>query len=154
MRCFSSFSIPLCVVPLVFATKLDIVGRASVSNYDSTTRRSVDISTFGNGSTSLSSKQDISYFCNITLGGTEFEVLIDTGRYVAAKLMFPLQMLTVLYVSSDLWVSGDVPGAKNLSIPVGVKYASGSASGFISTAELDFDDFIVEDQAFSAYFFR
>ncbi|EJD00481.1 acid protease, partial [Fomitiporia mediterranea MF3/22] len=50
--------------------------------------------------------------------------------------------------SSDLWVIGNVPGTKNLSIETEVTYASGSAKGFINTAEMVFDDFTVKDQAY------
>jgi hypothetical protein len=32
------------------------------------------------GSSSVSNRDDLSYYTNITLGGVEIEVLIDTGR--------------------------------------------------------------------------
>lgn len=33
----------------------------------------------------LTNSGDISYHVNLTLGGREFDVLVDTGRYVATK---------------------------------------------------------------------
>ena len=38
---------------------------------------------FGNGTTTvINSGDNTEYFTNITLGGTQFEVIVDTGRYV------------------------------------------------------------------------
>ena len=54
-----------------------------------------------------------------------------------------------LLYSSDLWVTGDVPGTTNLSIESSVSYASGSATGYINTADLGFDDFTISSQAYS-----
>ncbi|KAH8113072.1 acid protease [Phellopilus nigrolimitatus] len=111
------------------ASSFPIVGRPRASIQEGLEKRSVDIGAFGNGSTVVSNSGDTIYSCNITLGGAEFEVLIDTG-------------------SSDLWVIGNVPGTKNLSISAEVTYAEGSANGFVNTATLDFDDFTVNDQAY------
>lgn len=41
---------------------------------------------FGNGSTLLDNNMDREYFVNITLGGAQFEVMIDTGRYIYSTL--------------------------------------------------------------------
>ena len=103
---------------------------------------------YGNGSTLVVDDGDTEYSCNITLGGAEFEVLIDTGRYVD---VFTFSFFSKLFAnySSDLWVSGTVPTTKDLKIPASVSYASGSASGSINTAELIFDEFTVKDQAYS-----
>lgn len=98
-------------------------------SYLTSLRKRTDIGAFGNGSTVVENSGDTVYSCNITLGGKEFEILIDTG-------------------SSDLWVIGDVPGTKNLSIAAQVTYAEGSAKGFINTADLNFDEFTVKDQAY------
>ena len=46
-------------------------------------KRTIDMNgSYGNGSTLVVDDGDTEYSCNITLGGAEFEVLIDTGRYV------------------------------------------------------------------------
>ncbi|KAH8112968.1 acid protease [Phellopilus nigrolimitatus] len=97
----------------------------------SLSKRTVDMTgSFGNGSTTVSNSEDTNYSCNITLGGTTFEVLIDTG-------------------SVDLWVIGDVPGTKNLSIPIQEAYGKGQiAEGSVNTVELGFDGFTVPDQAY------
>ena len=65
----------------LIATTLNIVGRPRQSiDVPSLRRRAVDIGSFGNGSEVLENGSDTIYSCNITLGGSEFEVLIDTGR--------------------------------------------------------------------------
>ncbi|TFK52509.1 acid protease [Heliocybe sulcata] len=50
--------------------------------------------------------------------------------------------------SSDLWVATNVPGAKDLGKSVTLSYAVGQAQGDVYTAQLQFDDYTVEDQAF------
>ncbi|KAL5522149.1 hypothetical protein ACEPAF_2006 [Sanghuangporus sanghuang] len=129
----ATFTITLCALSaaaLVTASTFPIVAHSRSSIPNVLGKRSVDIGAFGNGSELVTSDgADTSYFTNLTLGGKEFQVIIDTG-------------------SSDLWVIGDVPGAKNLSIESGVNYAEGSAEGFISTADLEFDNYVVKDQAF------
>ncbi|KAH9080403.1 aspartic peptidase domain-containing protein [Lactarius deliciosus] len=69
----------------------------------------------------LDNGQNLKYYTNISLGGSQFSASIDTG-------------------SSDLWVI--------LAFPPGVQYAIGSVSGHIKTAPLTFLDFDVPDQAF------
>jgi len=69
------------------------------------------------------------YISNITLGGRQIPVLLDTG-------------------SSDLWVTGDVPNAKDLGKSVSLNYAVGNAHGDINTADLTFAGYTVNDQAF------
>ncbi|EJD00444.1 acid protease [Fomitiporia mediterranea MF3/22] len=78
-----------------------------------TCKRSVNIAPFVNGSTSVQSHGDNNYFANNTLGGKAFEVGIDTG-------------------SSTLWVKGDVPGTKNLSMPHEIHVGTGSEKGVLS----------------------
>ena len=81
----SSFQLALAVAvlpaELALATTFNIVGRPR-SSLRALQRRSVDIGAFGNGSEILDNGADTIYAANITLGGAEFEVLIDTGRYV------------------------------------------------------------------------
>lgn len=50
-------------------------------------KRVIDMNgAFGNGSTLLDNAGDRIYFVNITLGGTQFEVQIDTGRYALLRI--------------------------------------------------------------------
>ncbi|KAI0696263.1 acid protease [Cytidiella melzeri] len=69
------------------------------------------------------------YIANVTLGGRVIPVLLDTG-------------------SSDLWVTGDVPGTTDLGKSVSVSYAVGEASGDINSADLDFAGYHIKDQAY------
>ncbi|KAH9016861.1 acid protease [Lactarius pseudohatsudake] len=78
----------------------------------------------------LDNGQNLKYYTNISLGGSQFSASIDTG-------------------SSDLWVVGEVPDSKDTGVSTGVQYAIGSISGHIKTAPLAFLDFDVPDQAFS-----
>ncbi|KAK7469159.1 hypothetical protein VKT23_003650 [Stygiomarasmius scandens] len=85
---------------------------------------------YGNGSLALQNLLDVSYTCNVTLGGKDFPVIIDTG-------------------SVDLWVLGDVPGTKNFSdLPLNITFGKGSAEGFINTVDISFDGFSIPDQAY------
>jgi hypothetical protein len=81
------------------------------------------------GVSSLNNSADISYYTDITLNGTTFSVLIDTG-------------------SSDLWVVGSVSGAVNTGSKASVTYAVGSVSGPIDLANLEFGGYTVPDQAY------
>ncbi|KAF5369340.1 hypothetical protein D9758_002508 [Tetrapyrgos nigripes] len=84
---------------------------------------------FGNGSVALQNLGDTSYQSNVTLGGKNFQVIIDTG-------------------SVDLWVDGDVPGTKDLGVPMSISFAKGTVQGNINTAQLQFDGFTIENQAY------
>lgn len=150
------YSLPTAVLALITASPahaltFPIVGR-SRSQPHRLGRRAVDMNgSYGNGSTSVSNSGDTEYSCNITLGGAEFEVLIDTGRCAPFPIVFSKELLlrTWASCSSDLWVSGTVPNTKDLKIAASVSYAEGSASGSINTAELIFDEFTIKDQAYS-----
>ncbi|TCD70766.1 hypothetical protein EIP91_001796 [Steccherinum ochraceum] len=69
------------------------------------------------------------YISNITLGGRQIPVLLDTG-------------------SSDLWVTGDVPNTTDLGKSVSLNYAVGNAHGNVHTADLTFAGYSVSDQAY------
>ncbi|KAH8081983.1 aspartic peptidase A1 [Cristinia sonorae] len=69
------------------------------------------------------------YISNITLGGRQIPVLLDTG-------------------SSDLWVTGNVPNTKDLGKAVSLNYAVGNAHGDVHTADLQFAGYTVKDQAY------
>ncbi|KAI0949368.1 hypothetical protein AcW1_009001 [Taiwanofungus camphoratus] len=77
----------------------------------------------------LKNIQDVRYYTNVSLGGQPFQVLIDTG-------------------SSDLWVAGNVPGAQSTGKTASLNYAIGAAAGSIMTAELEFEGYTVDNQAF------
>ncbi|KAI0045590.1 acid protease, partial [Auriscalpium vulgare] len=77
----------------------------------------------------LNNTKNHRYYTNITLGGSPFSVAIDTG-------------------SSDLWVAGTVPGAKNTGFSADVTYAVGDDHGPVQTAPLEFAGYTVPDQAF------
>ncbi|KAJ4485446.1 acid protease [Lentinula aciculospora] len=118
-------------IAAVHAISFDISGRVrdpSSSLIQKRASPSIEGS-FGNGSSSVVDSGDITYTCNITLGGTVFEVQIDTG-------------------SADLWVIGDIPGTSDTGISSNLSYGKGSVSGTINTATLIFDDFQIENQAY------
>ncbi|KAG7088168.1 hypothetical protein E1B28_012189 [Marasmius oreades] len=71
------------------------------------------------------------YVTNITLGGVPMSVLLDTG-------------------SSDLWVNfpGSPPQTTDLGKSLSLSYAIGSASGRISSTQLKFNQFTIDNQAF------
>ncbi|KAH8831211.1 aspartic peptidase domain-containing protein [Flagelloscypha sp. PMI_526] len=84
------------------------------------------------GSGALENQNDLKYWTNITLGGRNFEALIDTG-------------------SSDLWVATSTPlsGSIDTGKSATIQYAIGSATGPIKTNELkDFLGFSVPEQAY------
>ncbi|THH20588.1 hypothetical protein EW146_g785 [Bondarzewia mesenterica] len=105
----------------VAAVHLNLRGQLGAPSVSALQRRS-HISGLDNG-------QNINYYTNITLGGDEFSVMIDTG-------------------SSDLWVAGNVSNAKDMGVSTEVDYAIGSAGGPIKTAQLEFAGYKVSDQAF------
>lgn len=80
------------------------------------------------GSTSVSDSSDLMYLTNITLGGSQFTVSIDTG-------------------SPDLWVKGTA-NSSSAGVDSSITYAAGSLDGPISFAVLEFANFTVEKQAF------
>ncbi|KIJ52754.1 hypothetical protein M422DRAFT_43111 [Sphaerobolus stellatus SS14] len=74
---------------------------------------------------------DTRYYVNITMGGEDFIVEMDTG-------------------SSDLWMRKPIPNSKPTNISSSVHYAiGGSVQGPVQLAETSFAGFTVENQAFS-----
>ncbi|KAI0915843.1 hypothetical protein AcV7_007199 [Taiwanofungus camphoratus] len=106
---------------LVGAIRLDLQGRYAPPDLHK--RASIV------GTSQLQDYSNIQYYVNLTLGGAEFKVQIDTG-------------------SSDLYVAGDVPNSEDTGKTSGVTYAVGAVQGPIKTATLDFLGFTVENQAF------
>lgn len=82
-----------------------------------------------NSSIPLVNTFDAEYISNITIGGRTIPVLLDTG-------------------SSDLWVTGDVPGTQDLGKSVKLSYAVGTAAGDINTVDIEFGGYTVQNQAY------
>ncbi|OJA17759.1 hypothetical protein AZE42_04864 [Rhizopogon vesiculosus] len=82
-----------------------------------------------NGIVPIGNTQNSFYFTNITLGGQNISVMLDTG-------------------SSDLWVTGSVSGAKDTGDSLTLSYAVGTAAGDIYTAPFGLAGQSVSDQAF------
>ncbi|KAH9065115.1 acid protease [Lactarius deliciosus] len=101
--------------------------QGSLATYTDLTLRSGPL--FTRSSTSGLDSINGSYNINITLGGNQYSVIIDTG-------------------SSDLWVAGVVPRAKDTGADASIQYAIGSVAGPVKTAQLEILGFTVPDQAF------
>ncbi|TBU33278.1 acid protease [Dichomitus squalens] len=87
----------------------------------------------GNGDDAdLSSFHDLLYIANVTVGGTEYPLQLDTG-------------------SSDLWVKGassPLPNANQTALTLNVTYGIGSTYGHISYTAVEFAGINVPKQAF------
>jgi len=84
-------------------------------------KRTVPISNTGNAQ----------YVSNITVGDVQLPVLLDTG-------------------SSDFWVNfqSGPPPTKDLGKSLTLSYAVGQAHGNVNTAQVKFENYTIEDQAF------
>ncbi|KAI0633781.1 acid protease [Trametes polyzona] len=81
----------------------------------------------------LATRDDLTYTVNITLGGQEFTVLIDTG-------------------STDLWINprGRTIALTNTThLPVNEAYGRGFIQGTLQFAELRVGEYVVPSQAFT-----
>ncbi|THV05271.1 acid protease [Dendrothele bispora CBS 962.96] len=123
-----SFFLSTFLLSYATAVQLDLVGLKREPGLRSLYRRD-DSGVFGNGSLALQNFGDLLYSCNVTLGGKDFPVIIDTG-------------------SVDLWVLGDVPETNNLSLPLTLPFGKGAAEGFINTVQMEFNGFTIPDQAY------
>jgi hypothetical protein len=124
MKCGALAGSLLILANLVGAIRLSLSGRSSRSSL----HRRGNIS--GVGNSTLTNAADISYVTRVTLGGSDYDVLIDTG-------------------SSDLWVADtNVPNSKDTGISSSVTYAVGQASGPVMTAPLVFAGYTIPNQAF------
>lgn len=86
----------------------------------------------GEGDLNLSSFHDLLYIANVTVGGTEYPLQLDTG-------------------SSDLWVKGEsspLPHTNQTTYSLNITYGIGSTSGHIAYTDVEFAGIKVKDQAF------
>ncbi|EIN06447.1 acid protease [Punctularia strigosozonata HHB-11173 SS5] len=81
------------------------------------------------GVSDLNDKSDVEYTTKLTLGGNEYNVVVDTG-------------------SSDLWVSGDVKKASDTGKGTTVTYAVGEVQGPIRLADMELAGYTTVQQAF------
>ncbi|KAI3595884.1 aspartic peptidase a1 [Moniliophthora roreri] len=133
------FALALIFVSPVVAEIIPLVGRkiptttadADVFKHRFKRQRVDENGSFGNGSIVLyNTKNDnLQYSCNITLGGREYNVIVDTG-------------------SSDLFVFGAPPATKDTQLTADLVYGVGSVNGPINTADIVFNSFSVSDQAY------
>lgn len=85
----------------------------------------------GSGALSLTTSHDLIYMANISVGGIEYIVQLDTG-------------------SSDLWIKGpttSLPNVNQTSMTYNLTYGLGWASGDISFAPVEFAGISVPSQA-------
>ena len=89
MKFSRSLGVPLSsllVAHSAFGVTLDLVSRrrddlTGEQLFKSLKRDiALPVGDFGNGSSSVASFQDVIYMTNLTLGGKQFQVVIDTGR--------------------------------------------------------------------------
>ncbi|KAI0329449.1 acid protease [Cubamyces sp. BRFM 1775] len=83
------------------------------------------------GIVDLQNAGDLQYYMNVTLGGKEFRLLVDSG-------------------SADLWVAGDVPQSKDTGNNAVIHYNDGTIQGPVKTAALDIEGYTIPDQAYIA----
>jgi hypothetical protein len=71
MRSLTWLLFSCTLLSIASAVQMDLIGKRV---------RRDDAGQFGNGSHALSNIADLNYQTNITVGGRQFSVLIDTGR--------------------------------------------------------------------------
>jgi len=92
-------------------------------------KRSQSSSSTPSGTGLLDNLSNTQYLTNVTVGGTQFQVIIDTG-------------------SADLWVFGVPEVSTSLGIPSSIQYAVGNAKGNINTAPVNFLGYNISSQAY------
>ena len=111
--------LPLSSLHLALAITLPI--RGFRSDYSHLSKRSnvtgISIKNGGN----------IIYGADISLGGNNFSVVLDTGRHVYPRSFPPF--LTHPTFSADLWVAGTVSNTSDTGKQVSVAYAVGNVNG-------------------------
>jgi len=114
-------------------TKRSAIGSAvSRTNLGHGTSKSQILNAANDGDEeSLATKNDLLYMANVTIGGNEYTLQLDTG-------------------SSDLWVAttDTIPNSQTSSLTYNLTYGIGYASGHIVTAPVSFANADVQSQAF------
>ncbi|KAL0565110.1 hypothetical protein V5O48_016923 [Marasmius crinis-equi] len=132
MRSFIPLSLLFLVADYSFAVTIPFKVLLPTEEQHVAARRSNSrIMRRGTGSMGLQNIGNAQYVTNITLGGVDMAVLLDTG-------------------SSDLWVNfpSTAPSSKDLGKSLSLAYAIGSASGRIRSTQLKFNQFTIENQAY------
>ncbi|KAI0358431.1 acid protease [Trametes cingulata] len=83
------------------------------------------------GIVDLQNAGDLQYYMNVTLGGREFRVLVDSG-------------------SADLWVAGEVPDSEATTHTARINYNDGTVQGDVRTATLEIEGYSIPSQAYIA----
>ncbi|KAJ8087243.1 hypothetical protein PM082_006073 [Marasmius tenuissimus] len=118
----------LVLSSVTLAEIIPLVGRSPV--YATHSRRQLlEGRAFGNGSVAVFNQGNLQYSCNLTIGGREYNVIVDTG-------------------SNDLWVMGTPPTTETTGISASLAYSRGVVNGGINTADIAFDNFKVTKQAY------
>lgn len=79
----------------------------------------------------IANTHNAEYMSNITLGGRSISVMLDTGRYVLCSVLLYLVSYILCWAhSSDLWVTGSVPGSTDTGKSATLSYAVGQAAGW------------------------
>ncbi|TFK87530.1 acid protease [Polyporus arcularius HHB13444] len=87
-------------------------------------------SSIGTGTMDILSGTDLEWFTEVTLGGRQYRVLVDSG-------------------SADLWVAGTVPVSNDTGTTGSVRYTDGTrVAGQIRTASLEVGGLSVQNQAY------
>ncbi|KAI8993027.1 aspartic peptidase domain-containing protein [Trametes punicea] len=81
------------------------------------------------GIVDLQDAGDLQYYMNITLGGRQFRVLVDSG-------------------SADLWVAGDVSQSESTGHAATITYNDGVIQGQVRTADLEIEGYTIPGQAY------
>ncbi|KAI0645685.1 aspartic peptidase domain-containing protein [Trametes meyenii] len=81
------------------------------------------------GLVDLQNSGDLQYYMNVTLGGREFRVLVDSG-------------------SADLWVAGEVPESESTSHTATIRYNDGTIQGEVRSATLGIEGYTIAEQAY------
>ncbi|KAH7885424.1 aspartic peptidase domain-containing protein [Phlebopus sp. FC_14] len=121
-----SFVYSLCSLS-AFAVKIPF--SVNVANARGRPNTHVVRQSSSSGSLPVGNTQNAFYYSNITLGGRTISVMLDTG-------------------SSDLWVTGSVPGAQDTGESLTLSYAVGNAAGDVYTAPFQVGGYSVDNQAF------
>jgi hypothetical protein len=90
------------------------------------------------GSVVVTNSSDLAYFANITVGGTEILVNIDTGRY---GILNPIiETALILMNSSDLWVNPvhTKERTEDTGKATGIKYGKGAVAGNLRLGSVSF----------------